>query len=338
MVSCLSALPAAVFESHRAGRLPRDGTVRVLFTDPATARAPGPMATHGGPGGDHWTEDVATSPRIRVSTPPTKTLQALIVDDEALARRGLKHRLKSIDGVSIAGEACNGREAVAMIRELSPDLVFLDIQMPGMNGFDVIRELQSEDLPAILFVTAYDEYAIDAFEVNAVDYLLKPIDDQRLDRALSKVRERLGRRRAQSQKNLLLKLLGELTGEPIASVSDLERRGMNRIKRELPKLAIRDAGKTTWVRQEDIEWVDAAGDYMCVHALGETHIMRKTMKELERELDADFLQRIHRSTIVNINCVKEMQSHINGEYFLTLESGHTVKLSRTYKEKLKFLQ
>ena len=266
-------------------------------------------------------------------------LEALIVDDEALARRGLKHRLADIDHVTVVGEARNGREAVGQIRELQPDIVFLDIQMPGMNGFDVIRELQSEPLPAILFVTAYDEYAIDAFEVNAVDYLLKPIDDGRLKQALDKVCDRIGRKRAESHKKMLLKLLGEITGKPMDSVSDLPAGGLDDIKpREMAKLAIRDAGKTTWVRQEDIEWVDAAGDYMCVHALGETHIMRKTMKELERELDADFLQRIHRSTIVNINHVKAMQSHINGEYFLTLEGGHTVKLSRTYKDKLKFLQ
>jgi two-component system LytT family response regulator len=267
-----------------------------------------------------------------------KTLKALIVDDEALARRGLKHRLGAIDGVSVIGEARNGREAVGQIRELQPDLVFLDIQMPGMNGFDVIRELQADTLPAILFVTAYDEYAIDAFEVNAVDYLLKPIDDQRLHNALTKVSARIGQRRAQTQKKMLLKMLGEITGQPMTSVDELEAKGIEELKpREIQKLAIRDGGKTTWVRQEDIEWVDAAGDYMCVHALGETHIMRKTMKELEKELNADFLQRIHRSTIVNINCVKEMQSHINGEYFLTLTGGHTVKLSRTYKEKLQFL-
>lgn len=266
-------------------------------------------------------------------------LEALIVDDEALARRGLKHRLADIANITVVGEARNGREAVGQIRELQPDIVFLDIQMPGMNGFDVIRELHSENLPAILFVTAYDEYAIDAFEVNAVDYLLKPIDDQRLKQALDKVSERIGRKRAETQKRMLLKLLGEITGEPMESVSDLEGRKLDDIKpRKNAKLAIRDAGKTTWVRQEDIEWVDAAGDYMCVHAQGETHIMRKTMKELERELDADFLQRIHRSTIVNIHRVKAMQSHINGEYFLTLEGGHTVKLSRTYKDKLKFLQ
>ncbi len=117
-----------------------------------------------------------------------------------------------------------------------------------------------------------------------------------------------------------------------------ERTAGQRNPKEPSRLAIRDAGKTTWVRQEDIEWIDAAGDYMCVHVLGETLIMRKTMKALDAELDAEFLQRIHRSTIVNTNCVREMRSHINGEYFITLKSGHEVKLSRTYKEKLKYLQ
>ena len=269
----------------------------------------------------------------------SKTLNALIVDDEALARRGLKLRLTALEDIEIAGEAVNGRQAVEKIRELRPDLVFLDIQMPGMNGFDVIRELRTEPLPAVIFVTAYDEYAIEAFEVNAVDYLLKPIDEKRLALALDKVRKQLGHRHARSQQDLLLKLLGELTGEPLGDIDELEGRSAQELARKEPsRLAIRDAGKTTWVRQQDIEWIDAAGDYMCVHVAGETLIMRKTMKQLEQELDAEFLQRIHRSTIVNINFVREMQSHINGEYFLTLESGNKVKLSRTYKDKLKYLQ
>ena len=266
-----------------------------------------------------------------------KIIQALIVDDEALARRGLKHRLKNIAGIEVVGEAKNGREAVRKVRELQPDLLFLDIQMPGMDGFDVIMELGKEAPPAILFVTAYDEFAIKAFEVSAVDYLLKPIEEERLAEALARVRRLLKRQRATAHTNMLLKLVSEITGESVRNMEDLEK-GVGELKRkESPKLAIRDGGKTTWVRQEDIEWIDAAGDYMCVHALGETHIMRKTMKELERELNPDFLHRIHRSTIVNINHVKEMQSHINGEYFLTLNSGHTVKLSRTYKNKLKHL-
>lgn len=268
-----------------------------------------------------------------------KKIEALIVDDEALARRGLRHRLNALGGVDIVGEARNGREAVKMIRDLGPDLVFLDIQMPGMDGFDVIMELQGETIPAILFVTAFDEFAIKAFEVSAVDYLLKPIEDDRLKDALKKVRRLLNRRRDAIQKNMLLKLVGEITGESFRSIGELRKKGVENLKRkEARKLAIRDGGKTTWVKQEDIDWIDAAGDYMCVHANGETHIMRKTMKELEKELDSEYLQRIHRSTIVNIRRVKEMQSHINGEYFLTLQGGHTVKLSRTYKNKLKHLQ
>ncbi len=262
----------------------------------------------------------------------------MIVDDEALARRGLKLRLKSIDDIQIIGEAKNGREAIRKIRDLSPDIVFLDIQMPGMDGFDVIMELKDEELPAILFVTAYDDFAIKAFEVSAIDYLLKPIADERLAEALTKVRISIKRKRANAQKNMLLRLVSEITGESVKSITELQQKGIHKLKRKDPrKLAIRDGGKTTWVKQEDIEWIDAAGDYMCVHALGETHIMRQTMKKLEVELDSDILQRIHRSTIVNVNYIKQMQSHINGEYFLTLNGGHVVKLSRTYKNKLKNL-
>ncbi len=265
-------------------------------------------------------------------------LSALIVDDEALARRGLKLRLKLLDGIRVIDEAKNGREAVRKIRELSPDLVFLDIQMPGMAGFDVIMELKDEELPAILFINAYDEYTIKAYEVTALDYLPKPIEDERLEEALAKVKKLQKRKRATAQKHMLLKLVSEIIGESVKSITELKQKGIHQIKRkEARKLAIRDGGRTTWVKQEDIEWIDAAGDYMCVHALGETHIMRRTMKELENELDSDFLQRIHRSTIVNVNHIKEMQSHINGEYFLTLNGGNTVKLSRTYKNKLKNL-
>ena len=266
------------------------------------------------------------------------TITALIVDDEALARRGLKHRLKGVADIDVIGEARNGREAVRKTRELQPDLMFLDIQMPGMDGFDVLVQLGEDVPPAILFVTAFDEFAIKAFEVSAVDYLLKPNEDRRLAEALARVRKLLRRRRASKHNNMLLKLVSEITGTPVRSMDDLKQNAQRLKRKESRKLAIRDGGKTTWVRQEDIEWIDAAGDYMCVHALGETHIMRKTMKELEQELNSDFLHRIHRSTIVNVHHVKEMQAHINGEYFLTLNCGHTVKLSRTYKNKLKHLQ
>jgi len=262
-------------------------------------------------------------------------LKTLIVDDESLARRGLAHRLKTITDIEIVGEANNGREALKLIEEKSPDLVFLDIQMPGINGFEVVQQLDIKTMPVILFLTAYDEYAVQAFEANALDYILKPIDEKRLHQVLEKVRDNLNQKRAVLQKRQLLELVSQFSGETISSFAELEEKNVaDFTPKEPSRLAIRDAGRTTWVKQEDIEWIDAAGDYMCVRAQGTTYIMRKTMKELEKELDKSILQRIHRSTIVNIKHVREMESHINGEYFLTLESGHRVKLSRTYKDKL----
>lgn len=261
------------------------------------------------------------------------------MDDESLARRGLLHRLKDITDIEVVGEACNGREAVNLIRELNPDLVFLDIQMPGLSGFDVVQQLDNESMPIILFLTAYDEYAIKAFEVNALDYILKPIDENRLNHVLDKVRISVGEKRAVEQKNRLLKLVSDISGKNISSFAELTDANVeDLVNKEPARLAIRDGGRTTWVDQQDIEWIDAAGDYMCVQSKGVTHIMRKTMKELEAQLDGSILQRIHRSTIVNIKQVREMESHINGEYFLTLESGHRVKLSRTYKSKLKLFR
>jgi two-component system LytT family response regulator len=266
-------------------------------------------------------------------------LRTLIVDDESLARRGLKHRLREVPDVEIIAEAANGREALKIIEESDPDLVFLDIQMPGMDGFDVLRALPGGSLPAIVFVTAFDDYAIKAFEAHALDYLLKPIEDERLAEALQRVRRYREGRKALEHKKSLLNLIGQITGQPVRSMRELTARGVDKIKKkDRPRLAIRDGGRTTWVPQEEIEWIDAAGDYMCVHSRGETYIMRMTMKKLEKELDPEILQRVHRSTIVNVKQVKEMQAHINGEYFLTLNSGHTIKLSRSYKDKLRYLE
>lgn len=266
-------------------------------------------------------------------------LKTLIVDDESLARRGLAHRLKNIPDIEIVGQAQNGREALKLIKDKKPDLVFLDIQMPGINGFQVVKQLDIDSMPIILFLTAYDEYAVQAFEVNALDYILKPIDEERLSHVLDKVRANFNQKRALRQKRQLLELVSQISGETVTSLAELEDgKAAELAHKEPSRLAIRDGGKTTWVNQEDIEWIDAAGDYMCVQALGTTYIMRKTMKKLEKELDDDILQRIHRSTIINIKKVREMESHINGEYFLTLSSGHRVKLSRTYKDKLKLFR
>lgn len=272
-----------------------------------------------------------------MSRETTHILSTLIVDDEALARRGLRRRLQQVRDIHIIGQAKNGCEALALIRAHHPDLVFLDIQMPGLNGFEVVRQLDAGELPAIVFVTTCDEFTIKACAANAVDYILKPIENERLQEALHRVRERQSARRTKKDHASLLRLVREITAERVASVEEIHGKNLSIPQQPAARLAIRDAGRVTWLQQDDIEWIDAAGDYMCVHVAGQTHIMRKTMKELEQELDSHLLQRIHRSSIVNIRQVKDIRPHINGEYFLTLKSGHTLKLSRTYKHKLKFL-
>ncbi|MCU0975180.1 MAG: LytTR family DNA-binding domain-containing protein [Steroidobacteraceae bacterium] len=254
-------------------------------------------------------------------------IRALIVDDEPPARRGLQIRLADEEDIVIVGEAGSGRLALEKIRELSPDLVFLDIEMPGMTGFDVIGQLPMESMPLIVFVTAYDRYAVRAFEARAIDYLLKPVEAGRLSSALKNVRERLTQRRAGEQRDRLVELMADLKGSsewpqgPAPGASD----GV---------LSIREGRDIVRVRLEDIEWVDAAGDYMCVHATGRTHILRGTMKSLEDALDPARFQRVHRSTIVNLHRVTRLRSHMNGEYFLVLEGGHELKLSRSFRDKV----
>lgn len=266
-----------------------------------------------------------------------KSLKTIIVDDETRARRGLRRRLEAIPDLEIVAEACNGHEALEFIRRHDPDLMFLDVQMPGMDGFDVLRALQPKELPAIIFVTMSDDYAIRAFETHTLDYLLKPIAEGPLNAALERARQNRYKRYATKHRKALLGLVRDISGPTARGARRAKgrRTGATRVN-ESPRLAIRDGGHTTWVRQQDIEWIDAAGDYMCVHTGDETHIMRMTMKKLEQTLDPSILQRVHRSTIVNVKQVKGMRPHINGEYFLTLARGHTVKLSRSYKDKLGF--
>jgi len=261
-------------------------------------------------------------------------LKALVVDDESLARKGLRLRLDAIEGVEVVRECSNGREALTAIVELEPDLVFLDIQMPGMSGFDVISRMQQEDMPLVIFVTAFDQYAIEAFDVHAVDYLLKPIDDDRLAAALDRAREHKLQQGAVTDKQRLLELIISITGKSEASVAQMMK-DHSGIRPFPDRLAIKDGGETTLVLTKDIDWVDAAGDYMCIHANDETHIMRITMKELEQQLDPVSFQRVHRSTIVNLDRVVKVCSHMNGEFHLVLANGSSVKMSRSYKDKVK---
>ena len=269
----------------------------------------------------------------------TAAIRTLIVDDEPLARRGLELRLAGESDIQIVRQCRNGEEAVRAVNELQPDLMFLDVQMPGLDGFAALRAIPAEQLPLVVFVTAYDHYAIRAFEASAVDYLLKPIDDSRLHQALFRVRQQRREREAENHCARLLNLLGELSGKAALTIDDaIDSDAAARLKKPESKLAIRDGGRTVRVDMNHIRWIDAAGDYMCIHTDSETHILRATMRELEQQLDARRFQRVHRSTIVNVDRVKSMRAHINGEYFLTLDCGHELKLSRSYKEKIELLR
>jgi two-component system LytT family response regulator len=260
-------------------------------------------------------------------------LKALIVDDEELARRGLEIRLQKFPDIEICAQSQNGREAVDAVNEHTPDILFLDIQMPGMDGFDVIRQLPGSNMPAIIFVTAFDKFALEAFAANAIDYLLKPINDERLAEAIERVRAGIGERAAEVQRTKLLKFVCDLTGEELSLESALDAAAEG-VQEYPERLAIRDGPETTCIDVASIDWIDAAGDYMCVHSRGKTHVLRGTMKHLENLLNPDTFVRVHRSAIVNRHRVTSMRPHRNGEYFLTLANCTKLKLSRKYKSNL----
>ena len=263
-------------------------------------------------------------------------LKALIVDDEELARRGLEIRLEKYPDVHVCAQSRNGREALEDARKHSPDLIFLDIQMPGMDGFEVLRRLSGNDMPAVIFVTAYDEFALQAFDANALDYLLKPINDERLAEAVERARKTLDEKLAQDHRKRLLKFICEIAGQEITLESALGG-GITKNKDWPERLAIRDGAKTSCVDIESIDWIDAAGDYMCVHANNDTYVLRGTMKRLEELLDPSIFVRVHRSAIVNRRRVTSMRPHRNGEYFLKLGDHKELKLSRKYKANLERL-
>ena len=264
-------------------------------------------------------------------------LKTLIVDDEPLALKLLRAKLNKIATIEIVGECKNGREAIAATLELAPDLIFLDIQMPGLNGFDVVKGLQSDILPLIVFTTAYEQYALDAFDVHAVDYILKPIDDERILRAVQRAQERLEGVDGYDNKPRILGAIDSINqkenSEPVAN-------------KRLPgllststfvdkKVVIKDRDEITILKQSEIEWVDAAGDYVCLHAEGQTHIKRSTLKELLAELDENIFKRVHRSTIVNLNFIDKVFPHTKGEFFLLLGEFEKIKVSRNYKDAIK---
>jgi two-component system, LytTR family, response regulator len=244
-------------------------------------------------------------------------LRVLIVDDEKWARRRVVSLLKDESGVEIVGEAGDGQEAVTGILELRPDLVFLDIQMDGMDGFDVIEAVGIDRMPIVVFATAFDNYAVRAFETHAVDYLLKPIDPDRLRESLDRARREIARDRSGPAEQL-----GALFDELRARSGFVKRIGVS------------SAGRTFIVRVADVAWFEAAGNYVKLHVGAREHLARQTMKELQSRLDPEQFVRVHRSAIVNLDRIRELQPWFRGEQVLILDDGTRVTIGRRYREEL----
>jgi len=241
------------------------------------------------------------------------TLRALIVDDEPIARRRIRRLLRDVGEIEIAGECGDGRSALDAIDATSPDVVFLDVQMPGLDGFDVVRQLHPDRKPAIVFVTAFDRYALRAFEVHAVDYLLKPVAPARLRLAVDRARERV--ERGTNQRGLA-GLLRELRDAP----------------RHLARLAVRARGRIVMVDVDAIDWIQAADNYVTVHANGREHLLRETLAALGRQLDPNRFVRIHRSTIVAVDRIVELRPSSHGDFDVQLRDGTRLTLSRSWRE------
>lgn len=245
-------------------------------------------------------------------------IRTLIIDDVALARQRLKRCLASDPEIEIAGECENGEQAVAGIRSLAPDLIFLDVQMPALDGFGVLEALRNERSPVVIFVTAYNEYAIQAFEVNALDYLLKPVDCERLSKAVERAKVRLAQANRDDHFDTRLR----------AVLEDLKS-GSKYVKR----LTIKLTGRTILLPVDEIDWIETYGNYLKVHAGRDAHLIRMTMQSLETKLDPEKFIRVHRSVMVNVEKIKEIYPRSNGDQDLVLQNNQQLMLSRNYRDK-----
>jgi two-component system LytT family response regulator len=245
-------------------------------------------------------------------------IRTLIVDDEPLGRERIRTLLSEHADVEVVGECPDGREAVAAIERLKPDLLFLDVQMPEMDGFAVLDAIAGRHLPAIIFVTAYDRYAVQAFEVHALDYLLKSFDRERFRSAVARAKEEIRRARE-----------GALNERLAGLLEDLESR-----KQRATRVVIKSAGRIFFLPVEEIDWVEAADNYVRIHAGVEAHLVRETLQSLEGRLDPAKFLRIHRSTIVNLDRIRELHPLFHGDYAVRLRDGTELTLSRNYREKL----
>lgn len=258
------------------------------------------------------------------------TIRTILVDDEKLAIQGLELRLQKFDDIEIIATCHNGRDAIRRIKTLKPDLVFLDIQMPGFDGFSVVEGVMDIDPPLFVFATAYSEHAIRAFDAQAVDYLMKPIDEDRLADTLERVRTRITDKKVNEEVDKLRNVLQALDPDAADEINDSADDASNARYEKL--INVKDRGQIFRVDVDTIERIDAAGDYMCIHTADNSLILRETMKDLEKRLDPKIFKRVHRSAIVNLDQVREIRPHTNGECFLILQSGAQVKVSRSYRD------
>jgi two-component system, LytTR family, response regulator len=298
------------------------------------------------------------------------TLRVMVVDDERLARQRLRRLLRE-EGVDVVAECADGREAVAALREHAPDLVFLDVQMPELDGFGVLAEVGADRMPGVVFVTAYDQYAVRAFEVSALDYLLKPFDAERFRKAFRRARAALEREEATAQQTRLAALLERLAAGVGAGGADASHAGTPALPvaaasaasaasaaadgvdappdgsgalahprrapgggKYLERLLIKSGGRVFFVRVSEIDWIEAAGNYLRLHVGRDAHLVRETMSTIEAKLDPAQFLRVHRSTIVRTDCIREMQPWFSGEYVIILRDGTRLKLSRSYREQV----
>lgn len=256
------------------------------------------------------------------------TIRTILVDDEKLAIQGLQLRLAKFPDVEVIDTCSNGREAIRKIKTEKPDLVFLDIQMPGFDGFSVVKGVMEIEPPLFVFVTAYQEHAVRAFEANAVNYLMKPVDEDKLADTLDRVRTRIAEKRSAEEAEKLKNVLAEVAPDAMEAMPE-EAEAASRFEK---LINIKDRGQIFRVDVDTIEYIEAAGDYMCIYTGDNSYILRETMKDLDRRLDPRLFQRVHRSTIVNLGLVRQVKPHTNGECFLVLESGAQVKVSRSYRD------
>lgn len=251
-------------------------------------------------------------------TETTDKIRVLIVDDEPIAREGVRVQLLKYADVIVSGEAANGLEAVAAIRKLVPDIVFLDVQMPGMSGFEVLEALGTRNLPAIVLVTAYDKYALQAFEINAIDYLLKPFDAERFARAFERARRELEKTRAAAINQRLQTLLETVLPQ----------------KKFLDRMVVKASGRIFFLPVAEIDWIEAADNYARLHVGRESHLIRETLSSLESRLNPELFLRIRHSAIVNITHIRELHPLFKGEYEILLQNGAKLVTSRRYRGKI----